>query len=501
MLPAQGHVGIELSVTIAVLEDSRMKNLRMVFTLLLACSAMLVLAGPAMAIVSQASSDLARRAIAYDRVLTTPPHATAEQHHLIAVTLAAHHSQVASASEIQQILDELAAMVVYLQASDTTFWWDGAQWVSANRTTYAYSGTKLTEYITESSGDGTTWVNETRTVIAYDGNGRLSTITSFVWVGSWVNQNLLTFTYDGSGNIISTLSQEWNGSAWVNEFNSVMTYTGSNLATMTSQLWSGSAWVNFRKDIYTYGGDGVTEILTQSWTGSWSDAERIVYTYDGSGRRTQSLSQLWRNSSWRNWVKNDYSYDGATENEILDVHSDWDTAGSAWVEGWADTSRYSADRRIELVTAYFTFPFVTRFLYAYDGAGNLTETINQNGPGPSWLNYSRTVDVYTIAGIFDDDAAAGMPSSFSLFQNYPNPFNQTTLIPYSLAGDSHVKITVSNILGQTISTVVDEFQTGGTRTALWSGRDANGRSVASGIYFFRVQVGQASQVRKMVLLK
>lgn len=477
-----------------------MKKMRMFSALLVVCSSILVVASSTMAGDHRANSELSRRAKEYDRILTTPPHASAAQHDLLAVTLAAHRTLATSSSEMLWVLDELSAMVTYLNLSDTTFWWDGSQWVPSYRTTNTYSGTNLTESIEQSSGDGINWVNETRTVNTYSG-GRLATTTNLAWSGAWVNQSMNTFTYDGSGNLINMLSQEWVGSSWVNQYNTIMTYSGSNLQTITSQLWSGSAWVDFRKDNYTYGANGVTQILTQSWTGAWNDAERMVFTYDGNGRMTQALSQLWRNSTWRNWTKNDYAYEGATENEILDVRSDWDTVGSAWTAAWADTSRYSANKRIEMVTAYFTFPFVTRFLYAYDGVGNLTEEINQNGSGSSWMNYSRIVVVYAIAGIFDDDAVGAAPTDFTVSQNYPNPFNQSTLIPYSLASDGHVQITVTNILGQTVATIVDEFRFGGTHTAIWDGQNANGQPVSSGIYFTRVQVGAASQVRKMVLLK
>lgn len=476
--------------------------LRQILTVVVALAVFFGVNCPALAGGNLAESPLGRKAMQFDRALITPAHTTAEQHHLIAVRLAAHHTQVSDPAEILRIMDELGVMVTYLAQSDTTFWWDGFQWVPSNRTTNTYSGTNLTEEIMQSTGDGITWVNETRTVNAYDGGGRLSSITTYTWSGSWVNETMTSFTYDGSGNVSNSLSQEWSGSAWLNKYQSDMTYSGSNLATMTTQIWTGS-WVNMRKDIYSYGAFGITEILTQSWTGAWNDAEKVTYSYDGSGRRIQDLSQLWRNSAWRNWFKDDFAYDGSTTNEVLDVHSDWDTVGSAWVAAWADTSRYASGKRIELVTAYFSFAFVTRFLYTYDGNGNLTEEINQNGAGPSWMNFSRTVTVYVTAGIFDGYAEddAGRPSEFDIGQNYPNPFNLNTVIPYTLAGDSHVKITVCNILGQTISTLIDAFQPAGAHTAMWDGRDAHGRDAASGIYFTRVQVGALSQVRKMVLLK
>jgi hypothetical protein len=154
-----------------------------------------------------------------------------------------------------------------------------------------------------------------------------------------------------------------------------------------------------------------------------------------------------------------------------------------------------------MVTAYFTFPFVTRFLYSYDGPGNLSEIINQNGFGSSWMNFSRTIIVYTLAGVFDDESAGGMPAGFAVSQNYPNPFNLGTTIPYTLSGDGPVRISVTNIVGQTVATLVEGFQPAGSYAAFWDGRDPTGRAMASGVYFFRAEIGGQTQVRKMVLLK
>jgi hypothetical protein len=442
----------------------------------------------------------------YNRLITTPAHASSQQHQLIAVSLAAHQTGTHEPSEIAAAFDVLNSMVTYLVQSDTQFAWDGLGWVYDSRTTYSYSGTNLTEMITQDYDDQLPdWVNSSRVVNTYHGNGRIATTTGYSWDGlAWEPITLSTYSYDGSANMTSFLLQFWTGTEWGNQFLSTMTYNGSVLATTTTQMWASGMWNNFRRNVYTYSSGRLIEDMSQAPAGpSWADAERTTYSYDGSGRMTLALSERWGVSGpWANWYKSEYSYDGSTTNEILEVNSTWD--GAAWDLTYADTSRYAANRRSELVSVYFFtgFESVLRTLYYYDGNGNLIEDIEQGGAGGGvYFNSLRGVYVYITAGIFDDVAATGMPSRFSLAQNYPNPFNQSTLIPYSLAGDSHVRITVTNILGQTIATAVDAFQTAGSHTASWDGRDGNSRDVASGIYFFRIQVGDASQVRKMVLLK
>ncbi len=99
------------------------------------------------------------------------------------------------------------------------------------------------------------------------------------------------------------------------------------------------------------------------------------------------------------------------------------------------------------------------------------------------------------------------PDAFFLFQNYPNPFNPTTLICYTIpALSSHqsaVSLKVYNIQGQLVRTLVDEEQTPGYYSVNWDGRDYLGEEVASGIYFYRLEVmgAKAEMTRKMVLLR
>ena len=88
-----------------------------------------------------------------------------------------------------------------------------------------------------------------------------------------------------------------------------------------------------------------------------------------------------------------------------------------------------------------------------------------------------------------------------LFQNYPNPFNPATTIKYSMASAGSVALVVYNVTGQRIRTLVNESKPAGTYTTVWDGRNDGGRSVATGIYFYRLRAGSFSEVRKMILLR
>jgi hypothetical protein len=94
-----------------------------------------------------------------------------------------------------------------------------------------------------------------------------------------------------------------------------------------------------------------------------------------------------------------------------------------------------------------------------------------------------------------------VPAEFSLSSNYPNPFNPETRISYFIPRVSHVKLQIFNILGQKIRTLVDEDQAAGREGVLWDGRDDQGEQVASGVYLYRLQAGDLSESKKMVLIR
>jgi len=92
-------------------------------------------------------------------------------------------------------------------------------------------------------------------------------------------------------------------------------------------------------------------------------------------------------------------------------------------------------------------------------------------------------------------------SSVVLDENYPNPFNPTTQISYSLPNDAYVQLDIFNIRGQKVKTLVDQRQTAGVHDIVWDGTDNTGRSVSSGIYFYRLQAADIVITKKMMLLK
>jgi len=88
-----------------------------------------------------------------------------------------------------------------------------------------------------------------------------------------------------------------------------------------------------------------------------------------------------------------------------------------------------------------------------------------------------------------------------LIGNYPNPFNPTTKISFSLQHDSKVELSVFNIKGQKITTLLNENMTAGKHNIAWNGVDSNNKKVSSGVYFYKMESSKYTNVKKMILLK
>lgn len=94
-----------------------------------------------------------------------------------------------------------------------------------------------------------------------------------------------------------------------------------------------------------------------------------------------------------------------------------------------------------------------------------------------------------------------LPYHFYLDRNHPNPFNPSTEIPYGLRQSCRVELTIYNLLGQEVRTLVNSDQAAGNYRVTWDGRNRHGHSVSSGVFLYRLTAGSFTAVRKMILIK
>ncbi len=100
-----------------------------------------------------------------------------------------------------------------------------------------------------------------------------------------------------------------------------------------------------------------------------------------------------------------------------------------------------------------------------------------------------------------EEEETSTPRDFELHQSYPNPFNDRTIIKYSLSRPTSVSLTIYNILGQKVRMLVEGQTQNGRVSVIWDGKDDKGNDLSSGIYFYRLQAGELSETKRMVLLQ
>ncbi|UCH82994.1 MAG: choice-of-anchor D domain-containing protein, partial [Candidatus Latescibacterota bacterium] len=100
-----------------------------------------------------------------------------------------------------------------------------------------------------------------------------------------------------------------------------------------------------------------------------------------------------------------------------------------------------------------------------------------------------------------DDTPRGALLTISLEQNFPNPFNPTTTISFTLRIRENVNLSVYDVQGKLVTTLVDETLDPGVKEIAWHGKDVHGNQVSTGVYFYRLTAGKQSLTKKMVLLK
>ena len=91
--------------------------------------------------------------------------------------------------------------------------------------------------------------------------------------------------------------------------------------------------------------------------------------------------------------------------------------------------------------------------------------------------------------------------NFMLYQNYPNPFNSETMIKFNISHSDHIRLDIFNVLGMHIRTLVDERRNHGTFYQIWDGLDEKGRSVPTGIYFYRLMTSNYFEIKKLMIIE
>ncbi len=172
----------------------------------------------------------------------------------------------------------------------------------------------------------------------------------------------------------------------------------------------------------------------------------------------------------------------------------WETSFESGMQGYDVVRSQEKDGRYDVVTKEMVTASgsTNGGVYEYRDAtlsANRTywyklREVADNGLGAEYGPYSVT---YRVSNQLD--------------QNHPNPFNPTTVIKYGIASDNQVNLTIYDVAGRKVRTLVNERQRADVYRVTWDGMNDTGAKVASGVYFYKLVAGKFSQTKKMVLLK
>jgi len=145
--------------------------------------------------------------------------------------------------------------------------------------------------------------------------------------------------------------------------------------------------------------------------------------------------------------------------------------------------------------ATLTVTFSAEDVPVGDYAGTIT--VHGNDPDNPTHDIPVTLHVYQGVGVED----GGLPRRYALGHAQPNPFNPATTIAFALPRDSQVRLRIYDVAGRLVASLVDGPLTAGNHAVTWRGEDRQGRRVASGTYYYRLEAGDFTATEKMVLVK
>jgi hypothetical protein len=255
--------------------------------------------------------------------------------------------------------------------------------------------------------------------------------------------------------------------AWVSHYASGLA-TAYDRATAVTVDGAGNVYVTGYSSNSSFGVDYITVKYDGSGVQVW------IAMYNGPGNGDDIATALAVDASGNVYVTG-RSYGSGTGYDYATVKYN-----SAGVQQWV--ARYNGpgnswDRASAL---------------AVDGSGNVYVTGYSEGYG--WRVYTTIKYVQTPVSVKDE--TTDMPCRYWLLQNYPNPFNPPTCIQYQLPKSAHVLLSIYNLLGEKIHTVVDEFQTSGRYKI-----EFQANNLASGLYFYQLRAGDFVETKRMLLLK
>jgi hypothetical protein len=329
--------------------------------------------------------------------------------------------------------------------------------------TIKYNSSGVQQWVKIYNGPGNT--NDNASSLALDNSGNIYVTGSSDGIGTY--KDYCTIKYNSSG------TQQW-----------VQRYNGSD------------NFVDYANSITIDNSDNI--YVTGTSTGASSSNDYCTIKYNSSG--TQQ------------WVK---IYNGPANSLDAAYSINADSSDNVYITGYS----FGLGTVDDYCTIKYSSSGTQRWVQRYNGPGNSTDkafsvfvsnsgyvyiTGESKGSGTDLdyctIKYSQPIGIQNISN--------EIPSSFSLYQNYPNPFNPTTKIKFDITSNvkselsgypslwENVQIVIYDLMGKEVTTLVNEQLKSGTYEVDW-----NAVNYTSGVYFYKLSIGDFNEMKKMIMLK
>ena len=406
--------------------------------------------------------------------------------------------------------------------------WKGSEWESVNKTITKYNQINLIENEKCYSWNINNWEEYKRTFYFYNSDKKLDTVFTEEFFLDWDTTSFTSYKYDEEGrecerfikiwrpdqdivsqvkviwvykdgNISEAGNQKYENGLWLDSDRTIYQYNPHNkLTERLTQLFENNNWINFSRNNYTYDeNDYQIKSVQLTWSNTaWDTLNMHIFTNDSFGQLIEENRKVKQNGIWINDSKFTYEYNNSGK-VIFHKFQYW--IDSILVNGNMNFYEYDENGNITLETEQgwkndnWENQFKTN--YVYDSKGNLIKKIYNNWSNGNWTNTVQYIYSYNDkTNINEKDFNV---YNFELMNNYPNPFNPVTNIRYSIPITAKVRLSVYNLLGEEVAILVNNVRNKGTYEI-----NFNANSLTSGVYFYRIDVGNKySEVRKMMLIK
>ena len=346
--------------------------------------------------------------------------------------------------------------------------------------------------------------------ITFDRFGRIHMPTSYMfWARSddlewnegyprWAQQSVHNFVFDSNDNSLTIKHIEPTYTNYP-PLQIPFPYDRDNDGFVDINPEENGPWYFYPSYPFGYGGDGFIQVTGQINQFRLSEAnQEIIVMMWIDGYKAEMYSRYGEDFP---------EFNETTEISIavsIDSGDNWSLPFrlNNLMEGLGDLGKnqaavYPADK------VFYVSEDIIRVFFFYMDDNSWGPFINDPPYGSNLggiLKYAA-VD-FDVSDLIKTDADPRVPRPISMLnQNFPNPFNPTTTIKFNVPRTGNTKINVYNVRGQLVKTLVDGNFTAGNHEVTWHGDDNNSRSVASGVYFYKMETNGVTETRRMVLMK